>query len=236
MSARILVVDDDVALTEMLERLLATAGYRCTATHLAEEGFRLAVAGPVDLVLLDIMVPEMGGWELCRQLRQCSNVPIIFLTALGDAESMVRGLEIGADDYIVKPFEPTVVLARIKAQLRRAGSAAGSNTTTSQLTFGGGELTVDLAARTVTHRKRPVELTPREFDLLAALAGNAGRALSTRELLKRAWSVDDRAAVVNIKPYIHYLRKKLEDDPSAPRWIQTVRGIGYRFVDPQLVY
>ncbi|MDX1416713.1 MAG: response regulator transcription factor [Candidatus Promineifilaceae bacterium] len=225
MNARILVIDDDIPLTKTLERLLNDGGYLSLAAHTAEDGLYLALNEAPDLILLDVMVPNMGGWEVCRRVRIESGVPIIFLTAMGDAENIVRGLEMGGDDYIVKPFNPQVVLARIMAHLRRFSMPDQTN----NLVFKDGLLIIDLSAHSVKKQGIEVDLTPREFQLLTVLARNAGRVLTTNELVRNAWGMDQMLARDNIKPYIHYLRKKIEDDPTSPDWIQTVRGIGYRF-------
>ena len=147
---------------------------------------------------------------------------------MGATESVVKGLEMGADDYIVKPFEPSVILARIKAHLRRVQIAPKK---TQKFVFDGGDLQVDLSARSVLCLGEFVELTRREFDLMVVFVKNPGRVLTTMELIRLAWGIDDLGASENIKPYIHYLRKKIEPVPTSPRWIKTVRGIGYRFID-----
>lgn len=228
MLGKILVVDDDAALTKTIERILIDAGYTVLLAYTAEDGLRLAKAERPDLALLDIMVPNMGGWEVCRQLREYSDLPIMFLTALGNVESVVRGLEMGADDYMVKPFKTPEFLARIKAQLRRAQAPTNR---TSLFEFGSGALAVDMHAHLVRVEGREVELTPREFELLAILVRNAGRVIPTADLVWKAWGLKDASAKENIKPYIHYLRRKIEVDPAAPYWIRTVRGVGYRFAD-----
>lgn len=228
MSTKILVVDDDVQLTHVMDRILRDEGFTPLLANTAEEGLRLASAEDPDLALLDVMVPHIGGWELCRQIREWSNMPIIFLTALDETHNVVRGLELGADDYLTKPFVRVELLARIRAQLRRVRRMPS---TAQRLSFGSGELVVDLASHQVFVSGEEVELTPREFDLLAALARNAGRVLATAELAVQAWGEAYRDAGDNVKPYIHYLRKKLESDASNPRWIHTARGVGYRFVD-----
>jgi two-component system KDP operon response regulator KdpE len=228
MAGKILVVDDDAALIKTIERILIDAGYAPILAHTAEDGLRLAVEERPDLALLDIMVPSMGGWEVCRRLRELSEIPIIFLTALGDVNSVVRGLEMGADDYVVKPFKRPEILARIKAQLRRAQAPEPP---TRAFDFGRGALHVDIEAHVVRIEGDEVELTPREFELLATLVQNAGRVVPTADLVRKAWGLNDDSAKENIKPYIHYLRKKIEVDPTLPRWIKTVRGVGYRFAD-----
>ncbi len=226
MLTKILVIDDDIALTKTLEQILQSEQYYPIVAHTAEDGLRLALHEKPDLILLDVMIPAMGGWEMCRRLRQKSNVPVIFLTALGTSNDVVHGLEIGADDYIIKPFEPPVILARIKAQIRRVNVNTDSPT---QLSFGEGMIEIDLAGRTVSSEEKPIDLTRREFDLLATLAKNAGHVIPTAELAIQAWGPEYSTSSENIKPYIHYLRKKIEADPTSPYWIQTVRGIGYRF-------
>lgn len=225
MQPTILIVDDDTALAKTLEHILANAQYQPLVAYTAEDGLALARRKMPDLALLDVMVPSMGGWELCRQLRQFTNMPIIFLTALDGMDNLVFGLEVGADDYLVKPFEQAEVLARIMAHLRRAGGRAKAG---QRLELGQGELVIDLAARVILVANEPVDLTPREFDLLTVLVEDVGQVVRTPELVRRAWQMRDESAVENVKPYIHYLRKKIEADPAAPRWIQTVRGVGYR--------
>lgn len=226
MLTKILIVDDDIALTQTLEQVLQSAMYYPIVAHTAEDGLRLALLEQPDLILLDVMIPAMGGWEMCRRLRQKSSVPVIFLTALGTSNDVVHGLEIGADDYIIKPFEPPIILARIKAQLRRMSA---NTDTPIQLSFGNGKIEIDLAGRSVSCENVLVDLTRREFDLLATLAKNAGRVIPTPELAIQAWGPEYSTSSENIKPYVHYLRKKIETDPTSPHWIQTVRGIGYRF-------
>ena len=225
MSSTILVVDDDVALTKTIERILCDAEFTPLFAHTAEDGVRLAQEQRPDLILLDVMIPHMGGWAVCQTIRQFSQTPIIFLTALGDVENIVKGLEMGADDYMVKPFDRAEFLARIKAHLRRIQVAAPA---VSRYDLGDGALVVDTAAHIVTVNDKVVELTPREFDLLHVLVAKAGQVVPTAELVKEAWNLTDRDALDNIKPYIHYLRKKIEADSATPHWILTVRGIGYR--------
>lgn len=228
MHNKILVVDDDIPLTKTLHNILVSANYIPLIVHTAEAGLTHVITEKPDLVLLDVMIPTMGGWQACRRMRKLFDRPIIFLTALDHVDNVVKGLEMGADDYIVKPFEKSELLARVKAHLRRVTAPANLAT---ELTFSQGALRVNLAAHEVYLHDQLVDLTPREFDLLAALACHAGQVIPTTELVKVAWGMLDSGASDNIKPYIHYLRKKLESDPAVPRWIQTVRGVGYRFND-----
>jgi DNA-binding response OmpR family regulator len=220
-SAKILVVDDDIVLVKTVTHLLAAAGYKALPATTTKDALHLLSTQRPDLALLDVMVPEIGGWELCRQIRTFSDLPIIFLTASGDVDSVVKGLELGADDYLVKPIIPAEFMARIKARLRR-------HITPEIFVTANGELVINLNERHVTLYGAEVELTPREFDLLATFASQPDRVISAPDLVSRAWGMTDDNAAENIKAYIHYLRKKLEDDPAAPRWIQTVRGVGYR--------
>ena len=228
MRPKILIVDDDIPLAQTVESLLFRRGYAPTLAHTAEDGLQLALTQRPTLILLDVMVPQMGGWEVCRQIRKSLDTPIIFLTALGHTENIVQGLELGADDYLVKPFQEEEFLARIKANIRRTQS---STKQPDILSFSNGLLIIDIAARQVIKEEQEVGLTPHEFDLLAALAKNAGRVITTTDLVQQAWGSDYHDAGDNVKPYIHYLRKKIESDPASPRWIKTARGIGYRFVD-----
>jgi DNA-binding response OmpR family regulator len=227
MQAKILIVDDDVQLTRMMDSVLRQYGFETVLAHSAEDGLSQAQQEQPDLALLDVMMPVIGGWELCRLLRAESDIPILFLTALGETEHIVHGLELGADDYLVKPFKKAELLARIRAHLRRAQASAGEE---ERFVFGDGTLIVDLAARRVTVDDEEVTLTPREYELLEVLVRNAGRVLTASDLIAAAWGEAYRDTPENVKPYIHYLRKKLEKNPALPRWIQTARGVGYRFV------
>ncbi len=223
--ATILLIDDDVMLTRALFTILRGAGYTPLVANTAEDGLKLAMSAKPDLLLLDVMVPNMGGWAVCEQVRRFSRVPIVFLTALGNVENVVKGLELGGDDYIVKPFDEMVLLARVKAHLRRTETAVSH---TNRFVLSGGDLVIDLAAHTVEAYGQPVDLTPREFSLLKTLVEHAGRVITSQDLVREAWEMNDEAAVDNLKPYIHYLRRKLEKDSTSPRWVTTVRGIGYR--------
>lgn len=228
----VLIVDDDVPLTQAMAKMLTDVGLHPHVAHTAEDGIRLALMHQPNLVLLDVMIPTMGGWEACRQLRQASDVPIIFLTALGNVENVVHGLQLGADDYLVKPVEKAEFVARVQAHLRRLQKlTAQPSQNENELVYGNGDLRIDFIARKAIVVGEEVSLTPREFDLLSVLATNQGRVIPTQELVNQAWGMTDEAASDNIKPYIHYLRKKIEHDPASPRWILTVRGVGYRFAN-----
>jgi len=230
MTVQILVVDDDIPLAKTLGQLLQEAGYEPLVAHTAEDGLRLVLSHKPKLALLDVMVPSMGGWELCRQIRRFSDMPIIFLTALGNVEHVVRGLELGADDYLVKPVQPAEFTARIMAHLRRLQQQTAVANPEKYI-LDDGKLIIDLAARQVLLRGEEVNLTGREFELLTVFTAHVDQVITTADLVEQAWGMTDKAAVDNLKPYIHYLRKKLEEDPAAPRYIQTIRGVGYRFTN-----
>ena len=225
MSYKILVVDDDIPLTKTIIQILVSADYIPLVAYTAEDGVDLARSNNPDLALLDVMVPTMGGWEMCRQMRHFSDMPIIFLTAMSNVDNIVQGLEAGADDYIVKPFDPAEVLARIMALLRRT---APQSKVVEFFKFSNGDLIIDVPGRQVTVFGKPKELTNREFQLLVVLAQNVGKVVTHADLAKKAWHIEDKQGIDNVKPYIHYLRKKIEADPAAPRWIHTIRGVGYR--------
>ena len=227
MSKRILVVDDDALLRRSLAFNLERAGYTVSTAAAAEDALAVARLEPPDLVLLDIGLPGMDGLDALRNLRAQADVPVIFLTARRRQLDEVLGLELGADDYITKPFDIDVLLARIKVVLRRSVSPAP---TTPPPPLVVGELVIDTAAHSVTLRERPVELAPREFDLLAALAQEAGRVLSVDELLARVWGAEYVGEPQVVYVHIRWLREKLEDDPQHPQRIITVRGVGYKLV------
>jgi DNA-binding response OmpR family regulator len=228
MGKHILVVDDDALLRRSLSFSLEQAGYRASAAATAEDALPLVRLDPPDLVLLDIGLPGMDGLDALRSLRQQIDVPVIFLTARRRELDQVLGLELGADDYVTKPFDFDVLLARIKAVLRRTAPAPVPTRGLTPLQVG--DLVVDPAAHTVTVGGRAVELTPREFDLLYALALEAGRVVSVDDLLARVWGAEYAGEPQAVYVHVRWLREKLEDDPQHPRRIVTVRGVGYKLV------
>lgn len=227
MPHKILVVDDDENTLWLLATLLTHHGFEVVKAASAAEALQsLRDQGP-DLVLLDVMMPDMDGWEVCRRIRETSAVPIIFITAKSAVKDVVKGLEIGGDDYIVKPFDNQELLARIRTQLRRGAAPGG----TEELNFADGNLRINFHTREVTVYARPVELTPKEFTLLSVLARNAGRVLTRGELVTQTWGPEFSDSNESLKLYIHYLRKKIERDPNRPEFILTSRGVGYRFAN-----
>jgi DNA-binding response OmpR family regulator len=227
MAERILVIDDEEMTVQLIAMLLERRGYEVIRAYRAEEGLRQAYRTHPDLILLDIMMPDMDGWEVCRRLRELSDVPVVFLTAKDDVRDVVKGLEMGADDYIVKPYDNDELVARIRAHLRRAPKPSVSE----ELVFDGGNFRINFISREVRVRGNPVHLTPKEFNLLGVLARNAGRVITRTELVKEAWGPEYSDAIDSLKLYIHYLRQKVEEDPQHPHYIMTSRGVGYRFTD-----
>jgi two-component system KDP operon response regulator KdpE len=225
MAEKILVIDDEDTTVQLISMLLERRGYEVIKAYRAEDGLRKAYRTHPDLVLLDIMMPDMDGWELCRRLRELSDVPIIFLTARSEVKDVVKGLELGADDYIVKPYDNDELVARIKAHLRRAPTPPVSE----ELVFDGGEFRVNFLNREVRVHNKQVHLTPKEFNLLGVLVRNAGRVITRTELVKEAWGPEYGDAIDSLKLYVHYLRQKIEEDPNRPHYILTSRGVGYRF-------
>ena len=219
--ARILVVDDEPQIRRALNTALGGHGYDVEQAETAEEGLALLAAHPHDLVILDLMLPGMDGIGFIRETRQWSQVPIIVLSARGEEALKVRALDLGGDDYLTKPFSLSELSARIRALLRR-GQAVPSPI------FESGAVRVDLARHLVWKHDEEVHLTPTEFDLLAALIQHPGSVLTHRQLLHRVWGGYASENTQQLRVYINYLRRKLEDDPAKPRLIVTDPGVGYR--------
>ena len=231
MATHVLVVDDDVLLRRSAAFHLELAGYRASTAGSAEHALELARRDPPDIVLLDIGLPGMDGLVALRQFENRLSVPVIFVSARRREIDQVLGLELGADDYITKPFDFDVLLARVKAVLRRTQRAAPPvGASPGPLLIG--DLTVDPAAHTVTLHGQPIELTPREFDLLHALGLEAGHVVSVDDLLARVWGAEFSGESQVVYVHIRWLREKMEDDPDHPRRVVTVRGVGYK-LEPQ---
>ncbi len=226
MSEKILVIDDEETTVQLISILLERRGFEVIKAYRAEEGLRKAYRHQPDLVLLDIMMPDMDGWEVCKRLRDMSDVPIIFLTARGEVKDVVHGLEMGADDYVTKPYDNDELVARVRAHLRRSPRP----NTSEELVFDNGDFRVNFMNREVYIRNEIRHLTPKEFNLLGVLVRNAGRVVTRSELVTQAWGEEYGDAIDSLKLYIHYLRQKLEVNPEQPDYILTSRGVGYRFV------
>ncbi len=224
---RILVVDDDAPSVKMISFLLREEGYEVVSADNGSAALELVERDPPTLVVLDVMMPRMDGFEVCRRIRQKMDVPIIFLSAKGDTADKVSGLQLGADDYLAKPFEPAELLARVKAVLRRVEAFGGADTQ-SRLTVA--EITLEpVSNRLIFADGRKVDLTPIEFRLLYCLMRNAGRILSHDLLMNAVWGYDYEGYSNQIAVYMHRLRTKIEADPDHPKHLTTVRGVGYRF-------
>jgi two-component system KDP operon response regulator KdpE len=225
-SDTVLVVDDEEPMLRFIETLLKRKGFEVVKAYTGEDALRKAYKHQPDAVLLDVYIPGMDGWEICRRLREMSDVPILFLSSHNDVNDVVRALESGADDYIVKPFDNEELVARIRAHLRRAPRAPSQE----ELVFDDGDFRVNFLNREVYVRDTLCHLTPKEFNLLGVLVRNAGRVVTRDELVRLAWGEEYSDAVESLKLYIHYLRQKLEVDPDRPTYIITSRGVGYRFM------
>ena len=226
--SRVLVVDDDAELLGLVHEVLTEHGFDVVQCSDGVRALELIDARPpVDLVVLDLGLPGMSGLDVLRRLRKTTNLPVIVLTGRGGEADRVVGLEMGADDYVVKPFSPRELAARVRSVLRRSGTTAGEEPD-DVLTFDG--LEIDVPCRDVSVAGVPVELTAREFDLLAFLAASPRQVFTREQLLQHVWSSDaEWQDPRTIAEHVHRLRRKIEPDPSTPRWIQTLRGAGYRF-------
>jgi two-component system, OmpR family, response regulator RegX3 len=225
----VLLVEDEQSISEPFAHALTRGGFRTTVARTGAEAFALMATVDPDVVLLDLALPDADGRDVCRRLRRESDVPIIMVTASGTVTDRVVGLELGADDYVVKPFASGEVIARIRAVLRRgrASPARGSGEVTVQ------DLRIDPGARRAWRSGDELELTRKEFDLLFRLARDAGRVVDRESLMSDVWDMNWFGSTKTLDVHIAWLRRKLGDDPAAPRYIHTVRGVGFRLADAQ---
>jgi two-component system response regulator RegX3 len=221
---RILLVEDEESISEPFSRALAREGFEPVVARTAADALKLAAAVDPELVLLDLMLPDGDGRDVCRELRRRSDTPIIMLTARGTETDRIVGLELGADDYVVKPFSSPEVIARIRAVLRRSRRDDDGE---ARLAFA--DLEIDPAARRVRMDDKELDLSRKEFDLLVVLAEAAGRVVTRDHLMSRVWDENWFGPTKTLDVHVGTLRKKLGDDPSNPRFIHTVRGVGFRF-------
>jgi len=222
--SKILIIEDESELVKVLRSYLEKAGFQVITALRGDSGLELWRREKPDLVILDLNLPGLDGLDIAREIRKKSNTPIIMLTARVEEADQLVGLEIGADDYITKPFSPRLVVARVRALLRRTQSTSPSETIRVQ------DIEIDLEAHQVTRRGNPIELTPTEFNILVAMARNPGRVFSRLQLLESVQGIAYEGYERTIDTHVKNLRAKLEPDPKNPRYIETVFGVGYRFV------
>jgi two-component system KDP operon response regulator KdpE len=226
---KILAVDDEPAQLRLIEQVLHSNGYKVFKAGSGQEAIRVVYESRPDLVLLDVMMPNIDGWQTCRCIREISDIPVIMLTGKRNSEDdIVRGLECGADEYLNKPIGNRELLARVRAALRRAERASSGNEK-RRILFTNDYLTVDITKRRVTVNGKRLKLTPREFRLLALLVENADRVMSHQQVLENVWGWEYIDDVDYVRIYVSHLRQKIEPEPSKPRYIMTEPGVGYYF-------
>jgi DNA-binding response OmpR family regulator len=227
-AGRILVVEDEESISQPFAEALRRAGFEALVTATAAGALELAVAEEPDLVMLDLALPDGDGRDVCRELRRHSDVPIMMLTARGTEMDKIVGLELGADDYVVKPFSAAEVISRIRAVLRRTGRQDGAPEKAVRV----GDVELDPAARIARIGGRELDLSRKEFDLLAALMRRAGRVVKREDLMSEVWDTNWFGSTKTLDVHVGWLRRKLGDDPAHPTYIETVRGVGFRFAAP----
>jgi two-component system, OmpR family, response regulator RegX3 len=231
-SGRILVVEDEESISQPFAEALRRAGFEALVTGTAAGALELAEETEPDLVMLDLALPDGDGRDVCRELRRRSDVPIVMLTARGTEMDKIVGLELGADDYVVKPFSAGEVISRIRAVLRRSARSDGDGAETGK-PLRVGELELDPAARIARLRGAELDLSRKEFDLLAELMRHAGRVVKREDLMSKVWDVNWFGSTKTLDVHIGWLRRKLDDNPNDPTYIETVRGVGFRFAAPE---
>ncbi len=227
MAERILAIDDDLLVLQLIQQSMERLGYEVITASNGVAGVTLVHEKQPHLIILDLMMPYMDGWETCRSIRGFSKTPIIILSARGSQQDILKGLRMGADDYLVKPFYPEELQARVDAILRRIRMPLDSDTI--PLRFGGSDLVIDPTNHQVLARNKIIDLTPTEYDLLLYLARHADRVLPIEVIFENVWPYYADASLNSVKWYIWRLRRKIEEDPRRPRYILTEHGIGYRF-------
>lgn len=227
MDKLILVVDDEAPIVEILKFNLTKSGYRVLAAFDGEEGYRLAISEKPDLILLDVMLPKMDGFEVCKKIREKHSTPIIMLTARDEEVDKVLGLELGADDYITKPFSVRELLARVKANIRRTVSDTAAASEGELITFE--NLTINPTRYEVSKSGNVIDLTLREFELIKFLAMQPGKIFTREILLEKVWGYEYFGDVRTVDVTVRRLREKVEDNPASPNFIMTKRGVGYYF-------
>ena len=229
MAEKVLIVDDDLTLLRGMQDSLEDEEYHVVTARDGQEALRLVYSERPDLIILDVMMPRLDGWQVCRRVREMSDVPIIILTAKTEKKDIIKRLDLGADDYLVKPFTVGELLARVRAALRRARTEP---VVSEEMTYGDDYLSIDLNARRVAVSGELIRLTPTEYKLLALLVRNRGRVLEFRHILESVWGMEYVHEVDYVRTYVWHLRHKLEPDPKHPRYLVSELNVGYRF-EPQ---
>lgn len=224
---KILLIEDEVSIAELQRDYLEINGFRVDIQHAGDTGLQQALEGNYDLIILDIMLPKLNGFEICKQIRAVQNIPILLVSAKREDIDKIRGLGLGADDYITKPFSPSELVARVKAHLSRYERLAGSKAQTNTIFVHG--ISIDKSARKVHINGEEIPFTTKEFDLLVFLVIHPNQVLNKEQLYESIWGLDSAADVSTVTVHIRKLREKIERDPSHPKYLETVWGAGYRF-------
>lgn len=239
---KVLIIDDDADLLQLGSMIFKKAGAQVFTAHDALDGISKFFTHRPDLVILDVMLPGNNGFDVCQRIRQVSDAPLIILTALNHEKDMLKGLAAGADDFLTKPFNPEILLARAMTVLRRIQrangeiGANGSYGSSASFSYNDGYLSIDIERHEVLVHNQRIKLTPREFGLLAFLARNGGKLLTFEKILANVWGDEYRGSMDHVHVYISHLRRKLEENPKVPRYIRTIHGIGYIFETQELGY
>lgn len=228
MSQSILIIEDEATIAELERDYLEINGYKADIEINGERGLKKALSGTYDLIILDLMLPKIDGFELCRQIRQKKEIPILLLSAKKEEIDKIRGLGLGADDYMTKPFSPNELVARVKAHLSRYDRLLGRKLDQQQVINLRG-LTIDPITRRVTVRQQEIPLTIKEYDLLNTLASHPDRVFTKEELFEKIWGYDAMGDTSTVTVHVRKVREKIERDPTSPEYIETVWGVGYRF-------
>lgn len=225
---RILIIEDDEVIAEIEKDYLELSDFKVVVENDGKRGLNKALEEKFDLIILDILLPSMDGFEICKRVRETKNMPIIMVSAKTDDIDKIRGLGLGADDYMTKPFSPSELVARVKAHLARYSRLVGVSVSKNHC-IKIREIEIDKTARRVFLKENEVTFTTKEFDLLAFLADNPNRVFSKEELFRAVWEMESVGDIATITVHIKKIREKIEDDPSNPRYIETIWGVGYRF-------
>lgn len=224
---KILIIEDEMHIAELERDYLEVNGYACDIAATGEAGLKLAKENHYDLIILDLMLPGVNGFDICRQLRERLDIPILMVTARKEDIDKIRGFDRGADDYIEKPFNPSELVARVKAHLSRYDRLVKRNAEPNEIRIRG--IHIDLNSRRVYVNGEEIELRAKEFDVLVLLASNPDRVFTKEDLFERIWGIDSFGDITTVTVHIRKIREKVEEDPSNPKYIQTIWGVGYRF-------